>query len=97
MKPWRERRANLFRKVKDNNPSFSYEEVAVKATNKAMSEIEEQVSAIYSSREETFIDEETNHIFREEWANHKAEFSKDDVKNDYIAKGWVWEDSRKIR
>jgi hypothetical protein len=97
MKPWRERRANLFRKVKDDNPSLTYDEVAVKATDKAMSEIGKQVSAIYPSREEAFIDAETNRIFREEWANHKGEFIKEDVKNDYKAMGWEWEDSRKIR
>ena len=51
MQPWRERRANLFRKVKDDNPSFTYAEVAVLATDEALGEIEEKVRKTYSSRE----------------------------------------------
>ena len=95
MSPWRERRANIFKEVKDENIDYSANEVAVKATTLTKEKISKDLldSGNYDKPKLEPLVEET---FRKEYSHGKNVFSADDVRNDYKTMDWNWEDSRNI-
>lgn len=97
MKPWRERRANIFKVIKDEVPESGYKEVATKATIQAMNLIKQDLPLHNIGRSPQTEDEKIMVIFREEWSHGKDSFSEEDVRNDFKANGWAWDSSKKIR
>jgi len=96
MSEWRERRAYLFKEVKDKNPRLTYDQVAAEATDMVHNEIEEQIRKTNPGMDNEKLEYMVLEKFKNEYNNGRKEFSGDDVDNDFDVKEWTWIDSRKF-
>ena len=95
MRQWRMHRANLFKEIKDQHPSFSMAAVADRATEIAYERIRAQIDKENPNISPHQIEQKTQKKFIDQYSSSKESFSAEDVRNDYRAMGWTWEDSRR--
>jgi len=93
---WRIRRANLFKKLKDQDSSLSQKELADKATDVAFIELRKILKEEFPDLNSPELEVTLTERFKAEFCPTKDHFSDDDVGNDYDTMGWEWKDSRKL-
>jgi hypothetical protein len=95
MSEWRLRRANLFKELKDKEPSLSRPKLAKKATEVAYKRIQRKLEEDQQLVGER-LEKEVIREFKKLYSHEKDEFTEEDVKNDYRDMRWKWDNSRTI-
>lgn len=87
MRPWRQERAELFKRLKDAHPEWTQSKVATEAID----EIRKQLKDAHL----TLSDEEVNMMTIEQMGGNTP--TDETVRNDYRDMGWEWERAVRIR
>jgi hypothetical protein len=96
MSRWRVLRANLFKELKEKHPDYSQMKLADYATITAKERIRKEIENNHPTLGQNSIKMKVDEEFRERYGHGKDSFNVDDVKNDYKAMGWEWNNSRNI-
>jgi hypothetical protein len=87
IRPWRKKRAQLFKELKDQNPYWTQEKVA----SEAPVELQRRIRENHPTWDDEKVEAEALRLLGGQWPR------KHTVRNDYAKMGWEWERGDRIR